>query len=100
MSEIQDVVWESVSSAELGEFTDQQRREKQTGRELERQALEYKWKDLGDIYLSFCGRTREYRDWMSRARGCRKWPQQSTWLASLSEQEQQKWVIRKASWHL
>lgn len=52
MCEIQDVVWESVSSAELGEFTDQKRREEQTGRELERPAIEYKWKDLGDIYLS------------------------------------------------
>ena len=54
-------------------------REEQADRELERPALlkeslalEYKWKDLGDIYLSFCGRTREYRGWMSRARGCRK----------------------------
>ena len=49
-------------------------REEQADRELERPAIEYKWKDLGDIYLSFCGRTREYRGWMSRARGCRKWP--------------------------
>ena len=60
MCEIQDAVWESVSLVELGEFTDQQRREEQAGRELERPALEYKWKDPGDIYLSFCGRTREY----------------------------------------
>lgn len=52
MSEIQDVVWELVSSVELGGITNQQRREEQTGRELERPAIEYKWKDLGDIYLS------------------------------------------------
>lgn len=44
--EIQGAVWESVSSAERADFTSP--------------ALEYKWKDLGGIYLSFCGRTREY----------------------------------------
>ena len=58
--EIQGAVWESVSSAELGEFTDRKIKKKQADRELERPAIEYKWKDLGGIYLSFCGRTREY----------------------------------------
>ena len=46
MCKIQDAIWELVSSAERGDFTSP--------------ALEYKWKDLGGIYLSFCGRTREY----------------------------------------
>lgn len=50
--EIQSAVWESVSSAELGEFTDRKIKKKQADRELERPAIEYKWKDLGDIYLS------------------------------------------------
>jgi len=38
MCKIQDAIWELVSSAERGDFTSP--------------ALEYKWKDLGDIYFS------------------------------------------------